>query len=583
MAGPRPAADGGPHSNDLYDPPPAYRPRAFDPPPAYRPLRQRTPAQDRTRWIGGISTIIGLVTLSLAFAGGAGAAQQAAVSSVSCASGGWTDTVTISNSPLASNGVATISGTGTALDGTQLPAGGGHQSLVLSEPLSVKAVTVAGSLSWPKGFHAPFSTTALKPSSCGPVTKPAAPVQHAAVNNATPNVPEPKYYVCKYVGTPGQNERLQTGNNPIDVNGNAIGENPVVVGSFFNDAQGRSFVLAEDTGQTPPTIDACPEPTSTVTATATTTAPGPTVTVTGPTQTVTVTQGVTATVTEPGPTTTITGDPVTVQVPGPTVTVTVTPAATTSDTSTSDAKKVYVCKYVGTPGVDERLQTGQNPIDVSVNAIAEDPVVVGSFFNDAQGRSFVLAFDTGQTPPTAADCPAVGVPPTQTTTVTAPGTTQTTTVTAPGTTATVTAPGTTSTVTVTQTVPGCDPAGVAAVACPTATVTETVVAPGSTVTVVGPGSTQTVVGPGSTETDTVTAPGQTVTVTQTNDVIQNVISCPPGAQVAGSNAGSGVLGGSLAFTGAGNSSMMSLLGGALTAAGLTLLFMARKRWSPRRH
>ncbi|MFY9227700.1 MAG: hypothetical protein WAO28_00005, partial [Candidatus Microsaccharimonas sp.] len=35
----------------------------------------------------------------------------------------------------------------------------------------------------------------------------------------------------------------------------------------------------------------------------------------------------------------------------------------------SEPKKVFVCKYVGTPGVDERLQTGNNPISVSVNAI----------------------------------------------------------------------------------------------------------------------------------------------------------------------------------------------------------------------
>ncbi|MGC8635286.1 MAG: hypothetical protein ACP5VP_11645, partial [Candidatus Limnocylindrales bacterium] len=71
----------------------------------------------------------------------------------------------------------------------------------------------------------------------------------------------------------------------------------------------------------------------------------------------------------------------------------------TWDSSGCTSKKVYVCKYVGTPYVDERLQTGQNPIDVSVNAIGESPVVVGSYFKDAQGRSYVLAFDTGQTPP----------------------------------------------------------------------------------------------------------------------------------------------------------------------------------------
>lgn len=51
--------------------------------------------------------------------------------------------------------------------------------------------------------------------------------------------------------------------------------------------------------------------------------------------------------------------------------------------------KVFVCKYVGTPGVDERLQTGGNPIDVSVNAIPNYQGV-GSYFADAQGRSYVI-------------------------------------------------------------------------------------------------------------------------------------------------------------------------------------------------
>lgn len=67
--------------------------------------------------------------------------------------------------------------------------------------------------------------------------------------------------------------------------------------------------------------------------------------------------------------------------------------------------KVFVCKYVGTPGVDERLQTGQNPIDVSENAIANFQGV-GSYFNDAQGRSYVLAVDTGQPTPSVSECPA---------------------------------------------------------------------------------------------------------------------------------------------------------------------------------
>ncbi|NUS51228.1 MAG: hypothetical protein HOQ22_09355, partial [Nocardioidaceae bacterium] len=68
----------------------------------------------------------------------------------------------------------------------------------------------------------------------------------------------------------------------------------------------------------------------------------------------------------------------------------------------TESKKVFVCKYVGTPG-DERLQSGNNPISVSVNAI-NGFNGVGSFFNDAQGRSYVIAFDTGQPAPT---CPPV--------------------------------------------------------------------------------------------------------------------------------------------------------------------------------
>jgi hypothetical protein len=66
--------------------------------------------------------------------------------------------------------------------------------------------------------------------------------------------------------------------------------------------------------------------------------------------------------------------------------------------------KYFVCKYVGTPGDDERLQTGQNPISVSKNAIPEQPVVIGSFFADKQGRSLVLALDTGQPKPPRSAC-----------------------------------------------------------------------------------------------------------------------------------------------------------------------------------
>jgi len=65
-------------------------------------------------------------------------------------------------------------------------------------------------------------------------------------------------------------------------------------------------------------------------------------------------------------------------------------------------KKVWVCKYVRTPGGDEVLQTGQNPISVSVNAIPNPPgpnVQIGDEFADAQGRSIVVGFDNGGPPP----------------------------------------------------------------------------------------------------------------------------------------------------------------------------------------
>ena len=68
---------------------------------------------------------------------------------------------------------------------------------------------------------------------------------------------------------------------------------------------------------------------------------------------------------------------------------------------------VFVCKYVITPGGEERLQGGGNPIRVSINAVPS-PVVIGAFFADAQGRSVVIAFDVGQPDPPVTDCPPPG-------------------------------------------------------------------------------------------------------------------------------------------------------------------------------
>lgn len=101
-----------------------------------------------------------------------------------------------------------------------------------------------------------------------------------------------------------------------------------------------------------------------------------------------------------------------------------TATATATATSTTSPSKVYVCKYVGTPGVNETLQTGQNPIEVSVNAIPNG-WSIGAFFSDQQGRSYVLATVPQSPEPNASNCPQNGTPtstPTATATATATGT-----------------------------------------------------------------------------------------------------------------------------------------------------------------
>jgi hypothetical protein len=86
-----------------------------------------------------------------------------------------------------------------------------------------------------------------------------------------------------------------------------------------------------------------------------------------------------------------------------------------------NGKKVYVCKYVGTPGVDEVLQSGNNPIEVSVNSIIPgfdgDPAdLIGQAFVDGQIKSVVIAVSAGPgggqgDEPTIEDCPDPQGPP----------------------------------------------------------------------------------------------------------------------------------------------------------------------------
>jgi hypothetical protein len=94
--------------------------------------------------------------------------------------------------------------------------------------------------------------------------------------------------------------------------------------------------------------------------------------------------------------------------------------------------KVWVCKYVHTPGGDEVFKGGKNPIEVSGNAIAgrtTGQINVGDQFPDAQGRSVVV--QVGGPDPGDGSCSPTP-PPVPPTTPTTPAT-STTTGTTPGT------------------------------------------------------------------------------------------------------------------------------------------------------
>ena len=78
--------------------------------------------------------------------------------------------------------------------------------------------------------------------------------------------------------------------------------------------------------------------------------------------------------------------------------------ASTTDTAQNESEtlKDWVCKYVGTPGVDEQLKNGNGGLVwVSTNATQ------GTWFNDAQGRSYVLLANAPHNPrPDSSLCPA---------------------------------------------------------------------------------------------------------------------------------------------------------------------------------
>jgi hypothetical protein len=75
--------------------------------------------------------------------------------------------------------------------------------------------------------------------------------------------------------------------------------------------------------------------------------------------------------------------------------------------------QVVVCKYVGTPGVDETLQTGQNPIVVDYHALL-GAGFDGTFpfpFSDAQGKSVAVQWTADVHFSDIGVCPAPEGPP----------------------------------------------------------------------------------------------------------------------------------------------------------------------------
>lgn len=150
-----------------------------------------------------------------------------------------------------------------------------------------------------------------------------------------PGAPGSSWYVCKYVGPPGNTETLQTGQNPIFVNEHAIETYPnVAVGDDFTDAQGHSVVVAGPyappgleqepvcpTTTPSPTVTPPPPPTCEETETCITPTPSPSP---SPTETPPPTT-TPPPITTPPPTPSITPTPSPSPVPSPSPSTTVEP------------------------------------------------------------------------------------------------------------------------------------------------------------------------------------------------------------------------------------------------------------------
>lgn len=100
----------------------------------------------------------------------------------------------------------------------------------------------------------PVEAPAVDTSVPAPEVAPAAPVQQDVVLSTKPKPVEHKDWVCKYVGKPGVDERLKSGNDGL-----VWVDTHATQGSWFNDAQGRSYVLLANVAHDPkPDASQCP-------------------------------------------------------------------------------------------------------------------------------------------------------------------------------------------------------------------------------------------------------------------------------------------------------------------------------------
>jgi hypothetical protein len=236
----------------------------------------------------------------------------------------------------------------------------------------------------------------------GPKDEPAEDEGDAVVNNAAPAAND-NAWVCKYKGTPGVDEELKDGKNPIQVS------TDTPVGGYFNDGQGRSYVL--QLGGPEPSVTLCPPPNAPaeVATEAPSTTPA-TCTADG-TLVLPTTVGVVYT-----PTPAYTGDPGTYDVVATPASAAYVLTGTTvwndlvvgeqlsgqelCPVIVDDEPKVFVCKFVQKPNSTEYEH---HVISVAISALDGKPaladiVLFVTKFEDNHAGSVVVAFDDGDTP-----------------------------------------------------------------------------------------------------------------------------------------------------------------------------------------